>query len=221
MNMAFIVGDLAQRRGSDTQTIEALRPDYTVVFYSEIWEGVCYVKECLFGRWNDPETGKNISQWNYDRHRNSPVFLEGLNALSVAEHMRVNVRAVKLEIREIPIDHTPDAKNLRQKRLHDEMQKSRILLHPDLQRFNPDAFRLLDAQLKAFPEQVQGHDDFRDALSLVAVVMQEFLSSGAAPNGTRPTSGRYLDGNVAQRMRLEREEREQNANDEPYPPLGQ
>ena len=182
----FIVVDLAMRSASTVPMVEALRPDFTVCFYCELLGDQCRVKECLFGRWTDSETGKNIFWWNFDKHNNCPVFLEGLNAPAVAEFMRRTGPAVKVDVQEIPIDRSPNAKFTRMKLLLTEIQAGhiRVDLTP-----GSAAFNLLSAQLRAFPRQFEGHDDFRDALSLVPVVLQNPASpvSSTAVNPEPPS----------------------------------
>lgn len=170
----FIVADLALRSGSNKPMAEALRPDFTVAFYCEVLGRVCRVKDCLFGRWDGPEIELYLGRWNLHKYVNCPMFLEGSNASSVAAHIRLG--ALTLDIREIAIDTRADAKLVRGEQLVAEMEAGTI--KSDLPEAS-DAWRLLDAQLRAFPSQVDGHDDFRDCLSLVPVAMQMGIAAPA------------------------------------------
>jgi hypothetical protein len=173
----FVVVDLALRSGSDKPMAEAMRPDFTVAFYCEMWGRECHIRDCLFGRWNGPQAGNNLFRWNRDLHGSCPVFLEGSNAADVAAHIRNNTSGMKLEICEIPIDHKPDAKLHRCATLIGEIENGFIKV--DLPEHS-DARILLDAQLRAFPKQSQAHDDFRDTLSLVPVAL-DIGVAGANP----------------------------------------
>jgi hypothetical protein len=178
----FIVADLALRSGSDKPMAEAMRPDFTVAFYCEMLGRVCRVKDCLFGRWDSPEIELYLGRWNSYAYVNCAMFLEGSNASSVAAHIRLAVPT--LDIREIPIDNRADAKLLRGEQLIAEMDAGTI--KSDLAEYS-DACRLLDVQLRAFPAQVDGHDDFRDALSLVPVSLRMGINQSAL----MPPSGNF------------------------------
>lgn len=196
----FLVVDAALRKISDKPMAEALRPDFTVAFYCQMFRNVCHVRECLAGRWNSPDTGMYLARWSAERFQGCPIFIEAINFPDLADTIKRHAKYIEVtEIR----DPRDNAKLLRQQELQTAIQAGLIVV--DLSQHS-DEFRVLDAQLRAFPQQFKGRDDFRDALSLILLALDAPAANppSSSGNGGQPT---YL-GTPSQRRAAQERDRQ-------------
>jgi hypothetical protein len=202
LGKTFIVVDAALREGSDKPMPEAMRPDLTVGYLCQMRGNVCRVLACLFNRWNIPETGRQLALWNATLCGSCPMYLESTDFPSLKFHIQHH--QPQIEVYELPADNRTDAKLHRQIELQDAVIADRLQINLDPVTFY-GAIQHLNTQLKAFPKQVQGHDDFRDGLSLIQRAVNLVP---AASNPLRPP----LANSPANFARSLREERENAAN---------
>jgi hypothetical protein len=178
----MIVGDLALT-GSQSSTVEAMNSDYYVLYYCEVLDGCAYPTDCVFGRWNAAEAAELIFHF-LQKHDFPPTYFEAGGAFDLHKTNIQNfASAIKLDIRAIPVSNVSNAKLVRIGRLYDAILNKKIVLP-----FSMPGIDFLFDQLKAYPRQLRGHDDFADALSLVQLVL-----STNPPAGTTRGMASALD----------------------------